>query len=481
MKVCVLQPDYVDSMVDYRNYDPRRSLAHLLPGCTVDHIFLKKTSVYHQIRETARKGYDIYVNLCEGYLEWDIPSVDVIWSLENLGLPYTGPSIRLYDPSKPLMKYVAYTQGVLFPAFVEASTEKECLRALDRLRFPLFVKPSHAGDSLGIDAASLVKDEAALMEKCARILGEFDRILIEEYIEGREFTVLVAGNPDDPTRPLILKPLEFLFRGDEQFKTYDLKIHRHHAELNVPVEKPETDARLREAARLIFTGFLGEGYSRMDFRMDVGGDIYFLDINFACSIFYDKGHEGSADYILNYDPMGASGFLRHVIEEGRARYLRRRKKYERRGDSISGFGIYAREDIPKGDTIFRGEERPHRLVTRSHVEKNWPADQIEVFRRYAFPVSEEAFIIWDENPDEWAPQNHSCDPNTAYDGLNVVALKDIRAGEELTLDYAAFCDEHMMPFDCRCGSDRCRTRIVGTPRNSVSYRESSKRNAPQTE
>src|SRR5215831_5603747 len=150
MKVCVLQPDYTGSTVDYQHYDPPRDLTDLLPGVQVDHLFLRKATTYRQLREAAARRYDIFVNLCEGYLDWDIPSIDVIWSLESLGLPYTGPGMRLYDPSKPLMKYVAYTQGVEFPPFLEASTEVECAAAWMRLRPPLFVKPAHAGDSLGI-------------------------------------------------------------------------------------------------------------------------------------------------------------------------------------------------------------------------------------------------------------------------------------------------------------------------------------------
>ena len=59
-----------------------------------------------------------------------------------------------------------------------------------------------------------------------------------------------------------------------------------------------------------------------------------------------------------------------------------------------------------------------------------------------------------EDPNQWSPQNHSCRPNTAYRGLNLLAVRDIRAGEELTLDYAACCDETMAAFQCQCGSSR---------------------------
>jgi D-alanine-D-alanine ligase len=87
------------------------------------------------------------------------------------------------------------------------------------------------------------------------------------------------------------------------------------------------------------------------------------------------------------------------------------------------------------------------------------------------PVSDEAFILWDDDPTEWAPQNHSCDPNTAFDGLDVLAIRDIKKDEELTLDYAQFLDENMEPFQCQCGSKNCRGLIMGTKHNSLTGRE----------
>jgi D-alanine-D-alanine ligase len=456
MKVCVLQPDYADSAVPYQHFDPRRNLTPLLPGCAVDHLFLKKTIVYRQLREAAARGYDIFVNLCEGYLDWDIPSLDVIWSMDLLNLPYTGPGTRLYDPSKALMKYVAYTQGVSFPAFVEAKVEADCEAALAQLRFPMFVKPAHAGDSLGIDGASRVTTEEQLRRQTAKVIREFGAALIEEYIDGREFTVLVAADPHTPFHPRTFQPIEFRFAEGPQFKTYELKVEQHHPECNVPVTDREIDARLRAATRHIFTGFEGEGYARLDFRMNANGELFFLDINFACSVFYPVGYEGSADYILKYDPAGAAGFLRTIIAEGIERHRRRRKLYERRGNTISGFGIFASEDIRAGQVVFRGEEQPHRLVTRQHVDRVWPERQQDLFGRYALPVNRQVAVLWSEDPNEWAPQNHSCNPNTAFEGLNLIALRDIRRGEELTLDYTLLCDETMIPFECACGSANCR-------------------------
>ena len=174
---------------------------------------------------------------------------------------------------------------------------------------------------------------------------------------------------------------------------------------------------------------------------------------------------------MKYDEIGQAGFLRHIIAEGIARHQRKQKKFMVRGNSIAGYGIYARQDIKKGELVFAGEERSQRLVTRRFVEQTWNEDEKELFRRYAYPVSNEVFLLWDDDPSGWAPQNHSCKPNTVCNGLNVVALRTIKKGEELTLDYAVFLDEHMESFVCRCGTDNCRGLISGTTHNSVTERE----------
>lgn len=467
---CVLQPDYADSTVEHRHYDPPRDLTPLLPDAHVEHLFLRKGHVYTQLRDAARRGVDLFINLCQGQLDWDVPSIDVIWHLDRLRLPYTGPSARLYDPCKTLMKYVAHVQGVTTPAWIEARSLADCERA-SRLGFPLFVKPAQAGDSLGIDERARVDDEASLRRQCELLLTRFDRVLIERYIAGREFTVLLAASVEPDGEPVVLRPIEYRFVGPEQFKTYDLKARQHHPTRNVPVADDALAARLAEAARQIFRGFQGEGYARLDFRMGPDGALHFLEVNFACCVFYPPGFEGSADYILNHDPIGHAGFLRHIVAEGLTRHKRASPRYARHGDASVGFGIFADSAIKTGEVVFPGEGRAQRIVTRGHVERTWSPPAVADFRAYAYPLSDEVFILWDRNPDDWAPQNHSCDPNTVYRGLDVVALRDIPAGEELTLDYADYCNETAAAFDCRCGAPNCRGRVSAPAGNSVTSRE----------
>ncbi len=472
MKICVLQPDYSTSDVDYKNYDPPRELSHLMPGAEFDHVLLNKLSTYRQLKELKKKNYDVFVNLCEGYLEWNIPSIDVIYFMEQLNLPYTGPTSLLYDPPKDLMKYVAYTAGIKTPAFALIESLEDIETACGHLQYPLFVKPDKAGDSLGIDNNSLVQNKKKLLNKCAAIIEEYGPLLVEEYIEGREFTVMLVANANDEKTCTVFKPIEYTFPDGFEFKTYALKTSELHPEANIPCNDPDLEKQLKEAALQIFQGFGGVGYARLDFRVNDKNEIFFLEINFTCSVFYKDGYEGSADYILKADGIGQAGFLKKIIEEGIARHLRSQKKYTMKGNAIAGYGICANQNIKFKELVFRGEEMSQRLVTRRFAERYWNVKELETFRKYAYPLSNELFLLWDNNPANWAPQNHSCDPNTAYEGLNVVALRNISKGEELTLNYASFLDEHMEPFNCRCGAPNCCGRVTGTKNNSVTERES---------
>ncbi len=466
LKIAVLQPDYSTSGVDYQYYDPKRDLSVIMPEATIDHIFLNKLSTYQQLKQLKDKNYDIYVNLCEGYLEWKVPSIDVITSLDLLELPYTGPSANLYDPTKAIMKYLAFCESVKTPAHVVIESYEEIDTLPGNLQFPLFVKPAKAGDSLGVDDASKANNLEDLRKKVKSIVDEFGSALVEEYIDGREFTVLVCSNPDGRTCTSF-KPVEYIFPEGFAFKTYALKTSELHPNANIGVDDVELANQLKSIAEQVFLSFNGVGYARMDFRMNNKGEIFFLEINFTCSVFYAEGYEGSADYILMHDGVGKRGFLERIIIEGMARHQRKQKLFSIKGNSISGYGIYAKYDLPKHTLLFKGEERAQRIVTKKYVDEHWDEREKLNFRRYAYPISKDTYILWDLQPEEWSPQNHSCDANCEYQGLNVITNRDIKKGEELTLDYAQFLDHTMEPFECQCGSSKCRGLIQGKQKNSL--------------
>jgi D-alanine-D-alanine ligase len=217
----------------------------------------------------------------------------------------------------------------------------------------------------------------------------------------------------------------------------------------------------------VFRGFEGVGYARLDFRLDKSNEPVFLEINFTCSMFYPYGYEGTADHILALDGMGPQSFLRAAIREARERWHNSRPAFKLGQSSISGFGIFATRPMSAGEIAFRGEGGTYRLASRYWVRRHWPPHDQASFFANAVPVSPKLYSYWLPDPETWAPQNHSCNPNTAYFGLDVMCIRDVGEGEELTLDYRMVYGADLPAIECRCGSPNCAGRIgwnnVGTP------------------
>jgi SET domain-containing protein len=129
-------------------------------------------------------------------------------------------------------------------------------------------------------------------------------------------------------------------------------------------------------------------------------------------------------------------------------------KLEIRTDkTIEGRGMFAREAIKKGEliTVWGGD-----VVDRAHFEK---LGEHQV--RQSAQV-EENFYLVSSKPGPGDFINHSCDPNAGLDGqIAIVAMRDIAAGEEVTIDYAMCDGDPNDSFECLCGSSICRHIVTG--------------------
>ena len=127
--------------------------------------------------------------------------------------------------------------------------------------------------------------------------------------------------------------------------------------------------------------------------------------------------------------------------------------------AATGFGLFATRPLAAGEIVQRGEEQSVRLVSRDHVRCAWSSIERGWFHRYAWPLTDGVHAIWSDDPEQWRPLNHSCDPNTWLRGLDLVTRRPVAQGEELTIDYATFTGPELEPFDCACGAPACRGRI----------------------
>lgn len=129
-------------------------------------------------------------------------------------------------------------------------------------------------------------------------------------------------------------------------------------------------------------------------------------------------------------------------------------KVEIRLSDINQLGMYAKENISKGEMVF---------IKGGHIVKRETFYTSSVINSY-LPISDEYYIAAmtpDEEEQIKLYNNHSCDPNCGMHGeITFVAIRDILAGEELTIDYA-FVDNEEYSFECHCGSHNCRGIVTG--------------------
>jgi SET domain-containing protein len=135
----------------------------------------------------------------------------------------------------------------------------------------------------------------------------------------------------------------------------------------------------------------------------------------------------------------------------------RSPKTEVRASGTHGRGLFARKSIPKGEivSIRGGHILPRRLPKGRRTPPGY----------WGYPISED-FVLGPLTKREAETVmmflNHSCQPNVGIRGQIIfVAMRDIRRGEELTIDYAMFGGDPK-PMRCACGAARCRGVITSS-------------------
>jgi len=463
LKICILDPSYENSDSPMKDYDPLSDVLRHLEGHECETAYIDKAKGVRQIIELSRRDFDVFINLCDGAWDEDRAGVEIVQTMERLGLAFTGASSKFYEPTREVMKKVCHFWGIKAPAYVLATNRETIDLAAKTLRFPLIAKHPNSYGSIGLTKQSRVETPAALHERAEKMIAEFGATLIEEFIDGREFSVLVVENAEDEFRPFAYRPVEFLFPRGESFKHFDLKWRDYEGMTCIQCEDDEVAERLEDMSRKVFLGLNGTGYGRCDVRMDEMGELYLLEINPNCDVAYPlEEAAGSADLILMYEPWGHREFFEKIINAALKHQRRAHQKWHVALDSQSRYGMYALERISKGDLILAHEEQPHVLVSQSHVDRHWNEEQRRWFSEYAYPLSDEVFVSWSPEPEHWKPINHSCDPSAWVSGLDLVARRKIKSGEEITIDYATFYNERMDDFVCHCGSRDCRGIVRGT-------------------
>eukprot|EP00474_Spongospora_subterranea_P010777 CRZ11235.1 hypothetical protein [Spongospora subterranea] len=477
LHICVLQSSYEGSLSDTKAYDNYRCTPAYAFNNSPDtknykftSVLIKKATAYSQVRDLVRTGtFDAFFNLCDGALDEDRAGISVVQALEKFGVPFTGADSKHFEPTKLDMKMLAFFAGINVPAYAHVSLHDNIEAVCSHLNFPVIVKHTSGYNSVGMTRDSLCRNMEDLVAEASRFMGLFSDVLVEEYIEGVEVTVLACEDPDRGVSRAFT-PVQFKFPDGELFKHFELKWVDFGKTRCAPLADPVLAEKCKAVGIAAFDHILGGvGYGRSDLRIDANGNVFMLEINPNCGIFYPD-NDGSADLILANDPIKSIGFAKLMIKAAIQRniaILARKPPVKVSFSSAEGRGyhVLASRNIAKDELVFHDEGRPLRLITKQYVDRNWSATDKAMFTQYAWPFSKKVWAIWPNDHNNWRPLSHSCNPSLWFgenSSLNVFARRNIAIGEPLTMDYATFCCGETMEFDCSCGDAACRGRIAAS-------------------
>ncbi|MDP8266994.1 MAG: ATP-grasp domain-containing protein [Candidatus Aceula meridiana] len=260
------------------------------PAATIDEIVSALESGGHQVKkiggarellaQISNLGVDIVFNVAEGLSgrnrESQVPIL-----LEMHGIPYTGSDALTLGATldKSVAKKIFVADEIPTAKFFIAS-EGDDLKELNTIGFPLFVKPCSEGTSKGISLLSRVEDYEGLRRQVDLISECYHQpSLVEQFIKGTEFTVVVLGNETPEAMPVVQYKINDKLELLDDFYTFD-RVAAESVKYICPAEIPNNFAKkLQGLAVKVYKSVGCRDLGRVDFRVDEKGNPFVLEIN----------------------------------------------------------------------------------------------------------------------------------------------------------------------------------------------------------
>lgn len=300
-----------------------RGAGHSVSMLTVD------KTVEPLVTALNKQPPDLVFNMAEAFGGKSALESNVAALLNLLGLRYTGssPAGLILAGDKSLTKKVLSFHGIKAPQFL--TVYRGSLDSAGDLSFPVIVKPPQEDASLGITSKSVVHDIKQLFEQLDSIQNEFQSpVLVEQFVEGREFYVGVLGNVNAQALPVI--ELDFSkFPADKpRIASWEAKWGEDGAgsgaefagtESIFPSDvSPELEQRMQQVALDAFHALRLRDYARIDLRVTPAEEIYVIEVNPNCYLEQGSEFARAADRAgLSYDQL-----VTKIIDLAAARYAR---------------------------------------------------------------------------------------------------------------------------------------------------------------
>lgn len=294
------------------------------------------------ISENGKLPY--ILNLCDGDEINGVPGVSVIHYLQEKGLCFSGASTDFYynTSSKVTMKKLFDAADVATPKWEVITHRDQSIEGIfDRLGSPLIIKPSMSGGgSMGISIKNVVSNEQELKEQIQLLYDGYhgwdltsDGLIIEQFVNGPEFTTLIVGSSDRPNECINYQPAERIFHSSlpdtERFLSFDRLWEFYENETAMPEQgnfyeyalpDEEFISALQQITLDAYIAVQGSGYARLDIRMDAKTKkLYMLEVNAQCGLSDDEDHT-SIGAILRLSKKSFTQLIAEIIQDGFRKY-----------------------------------------------------------------------------------------------------------------------------------------------------------------
>ncbi len=304
---------------------------------------------YHDVIEAIASereqhiAFPVVLNICDGDEINGTPGVSVVKLLEEKKLVYTGAEEFFYNvtTSKIAMKKAfnkAKIPTAKWEAIYTASQNVEGI--FERLGYPIIVKPSVSGGSMGVGVKNVVYNEKELKKLVKEMFAGYrgwnlvtDGLIAESFITGQEYTSFIVGSYNSPGKTLVYEPVERIFHPSlpehEKFLSFDRLWEIYDEEAAMPDEEnfyeysavnAACTAEIKKLSWKAYQSVKGTGYTRIDLRRDKEtGKLYVLEVNAQCGISEDENFT-SIGAILKVTNKTFAELVKEVIAEAIERY-----------------------------------------------------------------------------------------------------------------------------------------------------------------
>ncbi|MBI3615814.1 MAG: ATP-grasp domain-containing protein [Candidatus Omnitrophica bacterium] len=295
---------------------------------SLGHRVVRIGNVEQLLKVLDHLAVDLVFNIAEGWTgrnrEAQVPIL-----LELRGIPYVGSDALTlsFTLDKLMTKKVLLAEGIPTPRYFEISHPEAPLPP--DLTFPLIVKPRYEGSSKGISEHSVVHSPSELKAQAARVIQTYHQpVLVEEFIQGTEFTVAVIGNDPPEVFPAVQIQIDGRVDLGDLFYTFS-RIASGAGYVCPARIEPKLEKRLRELALRTYQAVDCLDFGRVDIRVDRGGNPYVLEINPLPSLSTEDVFTAVAKHLgLTYEAM-----IEKILEAAVKRYGPKLKSAHRAANS----------------------------------------------------------------------------------------------------------------------------------------------------